>query len=207
MLAAARLLSMEERGEDARVRVHRPRCRRSSWPRRLFRRSGDRHEAGLALDQQVVRLLVAVRAVFAVAADVADDDPGLLRRERCVRETEARRRARCKVLNDDVGGLDDEPPKDHLRLRMLDVERQAFLRAIGPDEMRRETVDALVVAAREIAHAGPLDLDHPRAEVRELPRCERRGDRVLERDDGNALQRSHRNLLAIGVGSGAPPTG
>jgi hypothetical protein len=86
-----------------------------------------------------------------------------------------------------------------LRLRMLDVEREALLRAIGPDEMRRETVDALVVAAREIADAGPLDLDHPRAEIGELARGERRGDRVLERDDGDSFQRSHRsNVLVVG---------
>ena len=78
---------------------------------------------------------------------------------------------------------------------MLHVEREAFLGAVGPDEVRREAAHALVVAAREIAHAGPLDLDDARAEVGELARRERRGDRVLERDDGDAFERSHRVFL------------
>src|SRR5581483_11316959 len=74
---------------------------------------------------------------------------------------------------------------------MLHVERQAFLGAVGPHEMRGETLHAVVVGAREIAHAGTLDLDHARTEVGELARAERRRDRVLERDDGDAFERTH----------------
>src|SRR3569832_1367840 len=78
-----------------------------------------------------------------------------------------------------------------LRFFMLQVERQAFLRAIGPHEMRGLAAHAIVVGAREVAHAGALDLDHARAEIGQLPRAERRGDRMLQRDDGNAVQGSH----------------
>jgi hypothetical protein len=39
---------------------------------------------------------------------------------------------------------------------------------------------------------GPFDLDHARSLVGELAGAERRGDRVLERDDGDAFERSHR---------------
>ena len=59
----------------------------------------------------------------------------------------------------------------------------------------REPAHALVVAAREVAHAGTLDLDDARAEVGELARGERRGDRVLERDDGDAFERFHHAFL------------
>ena len=74
---------------------------------------------------------------------------------------------------------------------MLDVERQAFLGAVGPDEVRGEAAHARVVAAGEVADAGTLDLDDAGAEVGELARRERRGDRVLERDDGESLERLH----------------
>src|SRR5204863_5569491 len=40
------------------------------------------------------------------------------------------------------------------------------------------------------AAAGPLHLDHARAEVGELPRAEGRRNRVFERDDGDAVERS-----------------
>ena len=53
---------------------------------------------------------------------------------------------------------------------------------------------ALVVGAREVAAARALDLDHARAEVGELARAERRRDRVFQRDDGDAIQRSHVRL-------------
>src|SRR6266702_2988276 len=50
---------------------------------------------------------------------------------------------------------------------------------------------ALIVAAREIAGAGALDLDHARAEIGELARTERRGDCVFERDDLDTVEWSH----------------
>src|SRR3979411_1468216 len=74
---------------------------------------------------------------------------------------------------------------------MLDVERQALLRAIGPYEMRGEAAHPFVVGTREIADARTFYFDDPRPEIGELPRRERPGDRVLERDDGDAGERLH----------------
>src|ERR1700740_509335 len=71
---------------------------------------------------------------------------------------------------------------------MLRVQRKAFLGAVGPDEVRRQTPDRAVVAARGIAIARALDLDDPCTELGELTRCERAGDDLLERDDGDALK-------------------
>src|SRR5438445_10645357 len=86
---------------------------------------------------------------------------------------------------------------------MFYVERQALLRAVGPDEMRGEPAHALVVAPRKIAHSGPLDLDDACTEVGELPCAERRRDRVLQRDDGDAFERAHRIKTRTSVGGRA----
>ena len=56
---------------------------------------------------------------------------------------------------------------------------------------RREAACALVVGTREVAAARTLDLDDACAEVGELPRAERRRDRMLERDDGDAFEGFH----------------
>jgi len=40
--------------------------------------------------------------------------------------------------------------------------------------------------ARKVATARPLDLDDVRAKVGQVPRRQRRGDRVLPGDDANA---------------------
>jgi hypothetical protein len=70
--------------------------------RRLLRaRDGD--ETGLALDEQVVGLLVPVRPRSAVAGDVAHDEPRVVFTQ-CLRpEAETLRCARGEVLDEDVG--------------------------------------------------------------------------------------------------------
>ena len=45
-----------------------------------------------------------------------------------------------------------------------------------------------VEVAGEVAGPGPFHLDHPRAQVGELAGGERRGHRLLQRDDRDALQ-------------------
>ena len=73
--------------------------------------------------------------------------------------------------------------------RVLEIERETLLAAVGPDEMRAQAVSSLVIAACEIATIRALDLDDARALIRQLPGTERRRDRVLQRDDGDACQR------------------
>ena len=103
---------------------------------------------------------------------------------------EARRRAGCEVLNENIGTA-DQLRQNVLRLRMLDVERQAFLRTVEPDEVGGLTLDGLVIIAREIADAGSFDLDHARAEVGELAGAERSSHRLFERDDRDAFEWTH----------------
>ena len=189
----------DQRREDAAVRVHAGGDvgDRAAGLGRLVGRAGDRQEARLALDQQVVGLLVAVRA-----------PSGRRRSPRCRRRSAAGC-ARCSASYDrprraaapgarfctSTSARATALASTSAAPRMLEVERQAFLRAVGPDEVRGQAAHALVVAAREVADAGALDLDHARAEVGELARAERRRDRVLERDDGDAIERScaHQN--------------
>ena len=153
--------------------------------------AGDREEAGLALDEQVVGLLVAVGAVGAVAGDVADDDLRLHRGQPVEPEAEAGGRAGRQVLHHDVGLVQHQPFQRLGAVGVLDVQRHALLGAVGPDEVRGQPADPGVVAAGEVAGAGTLDLDHAGAEVGELAGGERRGDGVLEGDDGEAGERLH----------------
>ena len=118
----------------------------------------------------------------------------MLRAQRCVVETEALRCTRCQVLNEHVG-LADQSAENLGDLGILHVERHAFLRAVEPYEIRRLPVDRLIVIAREVTDLRPLDLDHARTEIRELTRCERRSDRLLERYYSYSIKRSvHLNL-------------
>src|SRR6202008_1163450 len=123
--------------------------------------------------------------------DVAHDQSRFLRRKSRIRKAQPAGGAGGQVLHDDVGVLEHQSVQDRLRLGMLYIERQAFLAAVGPHEVRCQPTHALVVSAREVADAGSLDLDDACAEVGELARRERRSDRVLERDDGNAGEWSH----------------
>ncbi len=100
------------------------------------------------------------------------------RGERVVGQAESRCGAGREVLHEHVG-TPEECREDPSRLGVLDVERQALLRAVGPDEVRRQPLHALVVAAREVACPRPLDLDHARPQVGELARAERRRDCML----------------------------
>src|SRR5699024_8429944 len=87
------------------------------------------------------------------------------------------------------------------------VQRQAFLGAIGPDEVRGQAVDALIVGAREIADAGALDLDHAGALVGELTGTKRCRDRLFQRNDGDAGQWQgfvHGRSLTIKMSVAAP---
>src|SRR5690606_29108214 len=99
----------------------------------------------------------------------------------------ARRSARSKVLYQHVSP--GQQLVEYLGgFLLLDVQGQAFLGTVGPDEMRGQAIDTLVVAPGEVTGTGPLHLDHPGAEVGQLARAERRGDGVLEADHGDAVE-------------------
>src|ERR1700741_5258503 len=109
-------------------------------------------------------------------------------------EAQALHRARRQVVKKHVCLL-EQPREDPLRLGMLHVEREALLRAVHPHEVGREPLDRPVIRAGRIAALRALDLDHPRAELRELARRERPGDHLLERNHRDALERPHSNEI------------
>ncbi len=57
--------------------------------------------------------------------------------------------------------------------------------------MRPSNWHAPVAAVGEVTDAGALEVDHARAQIRQLARRERRGDGVFEGDDGESLERLH----------------
>ena len=101
-------------------------------------------------------------------------------------EPEPPGRAWRQVLYKDVGLL-DEPTQYLLSAFLLKVQRQRLFRAVKPDEVAGETFDRSVVATGKVPYLRALDLYHSGAKVGELPRGERRGDRLLQGDDRDAF--------------------
>ena len=177
--------------QNAAVGIHRRRDvgdRVARLARRLGR-AGDRQKARLALDQQVVGLFVAVRAVLAVARDIADDQRRMRGAERLPRQPHARRRTGRQVLHQHIGLAQQLHQRGQCR-RLLEVQRQALLGTVGPDKVRGLSLDARVVGARKVPATGTLDLDHARAKVGQLARAEGRGDGVFQGDDGDTVEGS-----------------
>ena len=87
-------------------------------------RSRDGHKAALGLDEEVVRFLVAKRAVVAVAGDVGDNRAwGSEARARRSPRPMRHRRTRREVLHENVHAL--QQPVDYLvHPGMLEVERE-----------------------------------------------------------------------------------
>ena len=184
--------ALQQRRQHTAVGVHAGGDVRDGDPhlRHLLRRAGDRQEPRLALHHEVVGLHRLVRPAVAVAGDVADDQPRVHRLKLVGGQPHPGRGAGREVLHEHVGRR--QQPQQHLASPwVLDVEGERLLAAVGPDEVRAQAVDAVVVAAGEVAGVGPLDLDHPGAEVGQLPGRVRRGDRLLERDDGRTTKRLH----------------
>ena len=96
----------DERAEDPDCRV-RPRehvhDRHARLHRLAFGVTGDRHQAALGLDDEVIARPVRLLAVGAEPGDRAVDQSGILGSQLLVSEPEPRGRAGAEVLDDDVG--------------------------------------------------------------------------------------------------------
>src|SRR4029453_13497927 len=140
---------------------------------------------------------------IAVAGYVADDQPRMHRQQRVRAQTQASRSAGREILDEYVSAR-DEPGEDIFRCRMLDVEGEALLGAIQPDEVRAQALHRRVVIAREIAYLRPLDLDHASAQIRKLPRSKRRRYGLFQRDDSDSVEGTHEKVESTGRKSGLP---
>ncbi len=172
----------------------------------LSQRAGDADEATLTLDEQVTGLLVAQGAGrggdVTAARDVAHDEVGPALFQRGAAHAQARRGAGGQVLHHAAGLLAEELRQQLGCLRVLHVEREVVLAALGPGEVRGRALDAPVAAAREVAGAGAFDLDDARGQVRQPAGGKRRRNSMFPRDDDEAPERLHRvQPLSVAVAS------
>ena len=153
--ASAGPLPVVQRGQDAAVGVHPGRevgDGEAGLGRRL-RGAGRHDQPGLALHQQVVGLLRAVRAAVAVAGDRAVDQPRQRRPERWPRPAPAARPHRGP------GSARTRRPRSIIAsssarsAASLTSRTDALLAPVQPDEVAGLAVHGAVVAAREVAAA------------------------------------------------------
>jgi hypothetical protein len=178
-----------EGGQDPGVGVHARRDvdDRQADPGVVLLVAAERQQARLALHQEVVGLRLRQRP-RAVPGDGGGDEPGERRLEGRGVEAEGPRRVGRDVVDEDVGPFEEgvEHPASGGGLH---VELDGLLAPVEPDEHGAQPGDLRVVVAGEVAGTGPLDLDHPGPEVGQLPGGEGSGDRLLEGDDEDALER------------------
>ena len=127
-----------------------------------------------------------------VAGQAADDQPGIRRAQRGRVPSPSRSAAPGARFCTKTSARSSSRARTLPRFGPFHIERQRFLRAVQPDEMARQSLNGGVVAAREIAIARPLDLDDPRAEIRELSRRKRHRHGLFERDHGDPGERQRR---------------
>ena len=154
--------------------------------------AGDAHQAALALHDRIVARLHCTRSGLAESGNRAVDQPRMPRAQRRVIEAELRQRSRTEVLDDHVA-LRDQPLEQARALRVLEVERDAFLVAVDAQEIARSRPRGTAGphAARVVALARLLDLDHARAHVGEQHRAVGTGEDAREVEHGDAVEWRH----------------
>ena len=157
----------------------------------VVRRSVDREQAALALDQQVIGLVIAIGAVLAIAGDGAVNQTRMARSQRLRAQVQALRRAGRQILQEDVRLCGHRLDQSEI-FGLLEVKPHRLLAAVQPDEIGAFAFDQVIVRASEIA-LGAFDLDHPGAGVGQPARRERRGDRLFQRHDEKTVQIGHFN--------------
>ncbi|GJE59985.1 hypothetical protein MPOCJGCO_2094 [Methylobacterium trifolii] len=189
--ALPRALALPQGRQHALRRVepgHEVGDRGADLRRRPVRVAGDVHDAGFALEDQVVARPVRVRSGQAEARDAAIDQAGIVLPQPLEAEAEPVHRPGPEVLDHHVGG--GGQPQDQVPAgRRLEVDGAALLVPVD-----RQEVGALAaeegrpVGARLVAPSRLLDLDHVGAEIAELHRREGAGDHPAEVEDSHACQ-------------------
>src|SRR6185503_11044604 len=172
-LAGAR--SAGQRGEDgdrdpqtgAEVRHRQPRLDRAAATL-----AGQAHDAAHRLEHRVVALLLRVGPVLAEAGAGHINQPWIQRRQDRIVQPIASKRADRKILQYHVG-LFREAADQRLALLGAQVDGDRLLGAIAGEVVRAVLLELRLEAARLVAAARLLDLDHARAELGEDHRGER----------------------------------
>lgn len=180
--------ALQQGFEDGRMGVHAGGhvARGHADTARCFRGAGDRRDAALGLDQQVVRTHAGIRTRFAITRDIAGNQARMALAHGLPAEAGTRGRAGAQVLDQHVG-LRDHALQQCGIVRIGEVENDRFLAAVQPHEIGTVAIDRRVVATGEVA-LGAFDLDHARAGVGEPRRCIRRGGRLLHRHHQDSFQ-------------------
>ena len=196
VVAAIRAVARQEREQDAPMRGDA--CGDVDDGDAALRhgvgRAGDGQKARFRLHQEIVGLARPERPAGAEAGYGRGDQPLVARAQGLVVEAHAGDGARREVLHEHVGTRDHAQEEGAVP-RVLQIERDRFLGAVGPSEMARQPPRPRIVAPREIARSRPLHLDDPRALIRQQPRAIGRGDRLLQGNDEQAVQWSHEGSL------------
>ena len=161
---------------------------RAGDERRALAEAGGRGRAAGALRDVLVDLAVLVGA-GAEALHRRDDHARVGLVDVLPGQPHAVERAGREILHQHVAML-DQPLEDFLALGMLGVDRDRALVAVEHREVER--VRALHVAqlpARDVADAGPLDLDAVGAHIAEKLRAGRARLHVGEVEDVHAVER------------------
>src|SRR5713101_9726368 len=103
-------------------------------PRRTVRTAGDRGEATLGLDQEIVGLAIGVGAVVAITRYGAADQRRMVPAQALQREAELVHRARLEVLNQHIRAR-DQVFEGLASLPGCEVDDHRILAAIEPDEI------------------------------------------------------------------------
>jgi hypothetical protein len=178
----------QQGGQDRLGAVHARRDvrRRDAGLDRGLGRARDRDEPGFGLDEHVVGLTLLHRAAQPEPGQAGHDQLRSARPQLPGLQPQPLGRPGREVLHEDIR-LRRQALHDRASLARLQVDGDRFLAPVEPDEMRARAVDHVVVATREIAPVDPLHLDHPGAEVRQVPGRQRSGHRLFDRHDGNAI--------------------
>ena len=164
---------------------------RAGDERRPLAEAGRRGGAAGALRDVLVDLAVLV-GTGAEALDRGDDHARVELVDMLPGKAHAVERARREILDQHVALL-DQPVEDFLALGMLGIDRDRALAAVEHGEI--EAVLPLHVAqlaARDVADAGPLHLDHVGAHIGEKLRAGRSRLHVGEVEDAHAFERPAR---------------
>ncbi len=148
-------------------------------------------EARQTLDDRIINALLRIGAVVAGAANRDVDEARIERPHGALAETDPLHHPRTEVLHENIGA-GDQPAQDLRALRLLEIEGDRPLAAVGRNEQGRELagrVDRLAATPRDVS-AERLNLDDVGALVRQEHGGEWAGHHAREVDHLNAGQRT-----------------
>ncbi len=207
VLAVAGAIAVPERAEDRDPRVqpaHDVVDGDADLDGRPVGLAGDAHDAARALRHQIVARPRGGRPVLAVAGDRAVHEVLKLGAQLRVGEPVIGEAADLEVFDQHIG-VREQAPDERGALRCGEVDRDRALVAIGAQVVAalrrlraaRVAQERRPPRARLVIDAGPLDLEHVRAEVAQHLRAGRPGEDTAEIEDRDAVERPRRHRYAL----------